>query len=51
MDTASHFISNLGDILSQQSSILDDKSLWILQSLRGIIFLELPNRNAVNWKH
>lgn len=27
MDIALHFISNLGDILSQQSSILGDKSL------------------------
>ena len=38
MDIALHFISNLGGNLSQQSSILGDKSLWTFQSLKGVSF-------------
>lgn len=51
MIIALHFIFNLENILSQQSSIVGDMSLWILQSLESIIFSELPGRSPVNPKH
>lgn len=51
MDIAFYFVCNLGDILSQQTSILGDDSQWILQNLRGTIFLELQSKKTINWKH